>query len=82
MHDEIKAGSQFWYKLDPKSGFWINQLPADPMSATVTFGELKYMIKDAIEGGLEMITKISSRINELNQFVEYHEKKEAEAKKD
>jgi len=65
---EIKIG-KLHYKLEESNGFWTAQFQTDPMSATITDGELIYLVQDAIDGGNTLIAKIANRISELEQFV-------------
>lgn len=69
--NEIKL-NKFHYKLNPQSGFWVSQLPTDPMSATVTIDELCYMLRDSVNEIKKIVTKIECRITEVENFIEYH----------
>lgn len=57
---EIEVG-RLHYKLDD-SGFWVNQYPTDPMSATVTSGELWHILESSLVGGQELVRKVEERI--------------------
>lgn len=70
--NEVKYGNKFHYKFQPESGFWVSQLPTDPMSATVTIGELCYIINDAKKALSELIDKANIRVKEFEAFLEYH----------
>lgn len=66
---EIKFGQGFWYVLDDRSGFWINQYPSDPMSATITQGELAHILEFHIERGKETVIKVQDRVKEMEELV-------------
>lgn len=67
---EIKLGKMH-YVEDP-SGFWVSVNPTDPMSATVTKGELLSLVNDYREHLKLLIERAVVRLNELDAFMEYH----------
>lgn len=66
---QVKIGERFHYLRDPVSGFWINQFPADPMSATLTSKELASLVRDNVKHGEDLIKKMHGRIGELVSIV-------------
>ena len=66
---EIKFGSTHFI-LDEASGFWLNPKATDPMSATLSPGEVEYILEEAVASGRKYLVTFEQRVRDLEKTLE------------